>query len=246
MGIRMRTLGFGYVCNGCGFSGIEPSWSQTWGYDFKKLDEVVTLGEATTYIYNRWKQAKDIPAARQAVEKYEEAYEKFEKQRIAQKLILSQSVTYLSNWPEVKKLLNGAWEIRVMAENIGKEKEPSGKAPTEPPKNGKKKEEVKQEPGVTVVTDLKPPPDEGKPFPWWMVGVGAVGIGVVVLLLGMRKKATANFNPRYSPGVGQYIREEMHKIGKSPHVQSRSQAIKVGLERARRAGLKVPRRNSVL
>lgn len=239
----MRTLGFGYVCNGCGFSGMEPSWSQTWGYKFKKLDEVTTLGEAATYMYERWKQAKDIPAAKQAVEKYEEAYEKFEKQRVTQKLILSNGITYLQNWPEVKKLLIGAWEIRAAAENIGKEKEP----PKEPAKNGK----PPPKPAVTATEPTTPtalpdePPPEGKAFPWWMVGVGAVGIGVVVLLLGMRKKATAN--PRYSPGVGQYIREEMHKIGKSPHVQSRAQALAVGLSRARHAGLKVPpRRNPVL
>jgi hypothetical protein len=43
--------------------------------------------------------------------------------------------------------------------------------------------------------------------------------------------------------AGEYVREEMHhkKRGKHP-VKSRKQAIAIGLSKARRSGVKVPRR----
>lgn len=48
---------------------------------------------------------------------------------------------------------------------------------------------------------------------------------------------------RYGRRAGQYVREEMHRLGKSAHVRSRSEAVAVGLSRARRAGVRVPRAN---
>jgi hypothetical protein len=45
--------------------------------------------------------------------------------------------------------------------------------------------------------------------------------------------------------AGEYVKEEMHhaKSGKHP-VKSRKQAIAIGLSKARKAGLKVPRKQS--
>jgi hypothetical protein len=45
--------------------------------------------------------------------------------------------------------------------------------------------------------------------------------------------------------AGEYVKEEMHhaKSGKHP-VKSRKQAIAIGLSKARRAGVKVPRKQS--
>lgn len=46
--------------------------------------------------------------------------------------------------------------------------------------------------------------------------------------------------------AARYVRDEMHtlKRGSSPHVQSRKQAVAVGLSKARRAGVRVPARTS--
>lgn len=56
------------------------------------------------------------------------------------------------------------------------------------------------------------------------------------------------FNPprMYGKRAGQFVRQEMHEIGKSKRVRSRKQAVAVGLSRARRAGVKVPRQNPAL
>ena len=45
--------------------------------------------------------------------------------------------------------------------------------------------------------------------------------------------------------AGEYVKEEMHhtKSGKHP-VKSRKQAIAIGLSKARKAGVKVPRKQS--
>lgn len=332
----MKPLGFGYIYGSCrGLGALDKSPAFKPGeYKFKALKDVSNIGEAWEYVYTRWKEASKVPAAKQATEIYKEVFNgltaEFKKAVQAldwtqsEKVAKDKSLTYISQWSDWKKKLNTAWNILSQGEPTGKPKEPEKKP------NGVKPEEPKA-PATTTVTDLGPPHGEPKGFPWWLIGAGAVGIGVVVLLLGMRKKVvTANlgfFNPRnlyakmrsandpyeiwetpdhswrwyvlkkyqtddnklyarwfvkafspytpsgelgdsyaseimqsarkvggrppsegnprkrgrYSPGVGEYVREEMHKIGKSPHVQSRAQAIKVGLEIARRAGLRVPR-----
>lgn len=56
---------------------------------------------------------------------------------------------------------------------------------------------------------------------------------------------------RYSPKAGRFVAEEMREFKKersgkkvgSRRTKSRAQAIAIGLSRARRAGLKVPRKN---
>lgn len=48
---------------------------------------------------------------------------------------------------------------------------------------------------------------------------------------------------RYGKRAGQFVREEMHRVGRSAHVRTSKQAIAVGLSRARRAGVRVPQGN---
>lgn len=325
----MQALGFNYYgCCGLGTLDKSPAFNPG-EYEFKALKDVSNIGEAWEYVYHRWEEASKVEAAKQAVEIYEEVFngltEEFKKSVQAldwtqsEKDAKNKSLNYISQWSTWKSKLNTAWNILEQARG--------GKTSTQEPSKKGKKEPATATTATTApatttaTTDLRPPTDGKKPFPWFVIGAGAVGIGLVILLLGMRKRTiVANVrnlyaktrqpddpyeiwetldgswrwyvlkkyqaddfkpyarwfvkafsphasqgelgdtyaseimnvahkvggrppsieNPRYSPGVGMYIREEMHKIGKSPHVQSRAQAIAVGISRSRKAGLKVP------
>ncbi len=56
-----------------------------------------------------------------------------------------------------------------------------------------------------------------------------------------RARADARAGKSPSTQAGEFVREEMHQLERgNPRVQSRKQAIAIGLSEARRAGVKLP------
>jgi hypothetical protein len=59
------------------------------------------------------------------------------------------------------------------------------------------------------------------------------------------KRGSKSSKKSASTRAGEYVREEMHSLKRgSSHVKSRKQAIAVGLSRARKKGVRVPRKRS--
>jgi hypothetical protein len=59
----------------------------------------------------------------------------------------------------------------------------------------------------------------------------------------MAARRSSHARKKASPRAGKYVQEEMHHAREGKHpVKNRKQAIAIGLSKARKAGIRVPRK----